>query len=316
MQRPDTAGESGAGRHLHAQWIDRTLPFTWKSTCTSTHGGLCKELPGALSSIRPTWLVDVKYQCLVATPANGPYVALSYVWGTQVTLNTTRSNLDSLQRRGSLSGSLATPIAKTIRDAMAVVVLMSERYLWVDTLCIVQDDASQKHSEMSNMALIYANASVTILAIQGDHANSGLPGFCGISEPRHLLQNIHTLDEETNVILSPVDTALYEVGIDNPVWASRGWTFQEHFFSRKRLIFDGNSIRWECASATWRESVELPSHLDRTHQVIGCESILQPKLPNLGGIGKIIYDYNQRQFSYPEDCLNGFAGISLASVPN
>lgn len=168
----------GTGRLLDPQWIDRDQLGSWKSACASRHGGLCQGFPdAALSSIRPIWLVDVQRQCLVKAPLNSSYVALSYVWGTQSTLNTTRNNLSRLQKDGSLADRLATPIARTIRDAMGIVELLSEQYLWVDTLCIVQDDNSEKHTEMSKMSMIYANASVTILAVQGENANSGLRGF-------------------------------------------------------------------------------------------------------------------------------------------
>ncbi|KJZ75642.1 hypothetical protein HIM_05105 [Hirsutella minnesotensis 3608] len=190
------------------------------------------------------------------------------------------------------------------------------RYLWIHSLYIVQDDDSQKRQEISNMTMIYANASVTLLAVQGVHANSGLRGFRGISEPRHLLQSVHHLDEEIKVVLTDAEAVFYEVGTDNPVWASRGWTFQERFFSRRRLIFDGDSIRWECASAIWREHAVLPSHLDRTRsEVIGCDAIMSPDLPYLSRLGFTLEDYNKREFTYPEDCLNAFAGISLIFSP-
>ncbi len=105
---------------------------------------------------------------------------------------------------------------------MGIVELLSERYLWVDTLCIVQDDDSKRHTEMSKMAMIYANASVTILAVQGEHVNSSLQGFRGISRPRQLHQSIHVWDDEIKLISTPIESQLYEAGTDNPVWTTRG----------------------------------------------------------------------------------------------
>lgn len=318
VKESDNQVGSIGGRILHPQWIDRDLPKLWKTTCTCLHEGLCKGFPDeTMSSIRPIWLVDVTRQCLVQAPEKCSYVALSYVWGDRATLKAVRNNVSRLQETGSLSmNHLATPIAKTIRDAMGVVGLLGERYLWVDTLCIVHDEELQKHTEMAKMAAIYGNASVTILAVQGEHANYGLRGFGDISEPRNLHQSVHSLGDEVRVVQNPIEPNYLELGIDNPVWESRGWTYQEHLFSRRRLIFDGDSVRWECAAAIWREHVELPSHLKpHYNQVIDCQSLFRPSIPGLTGLQSILQVYNKRNFTYPEDALNGFAGISFAISP-
>ncbi|KAL6900426.1 heterokaryon incompatibility domain-containing protein [Trichoderma evansii] len=280
----------GIGRLLNSQWIDQDQLGSWKSACASGHSGLCQGFPdAALSSIRPIWLV-----------CSTSYVALSYVWGNQPTLNTTGNNLSRLQKEGSLAEPLATPIARTIRDAMDIVELSSERYLWVDTLCIIQDDDSEKHSEMSKMAMIYVNSSVTILAVQGEHANSGLLGFRGISGPRQLHQSIHAWDDEIKLISTPIGSYTSEVETKNPFWATRGWTFQEQYFSRRSIIFGGDSIRWE---------------YKMKEGVIGCESIDKPQIPSLEHIGLVLKDYNKRNSTLPEDCLHAFEGISLVLSP-
>ena len=144
-----------------------------------------------------------------------------------------------LQRVGALSNM---PIAKTIQYAMGITELLDEKYLWVNNLCILQDDVSQKHIEMSKMAVIYANSAVAILAVEGRHANSGLKGFHGISEARNLCQSFHRLAEGTKIILFPMGLNQLELGTHQTDWEIRGWTYQEHFFSLKRLVFDGDSV--------------------------------------------------------------------------
>ena len=318
VKESDGLDKSTRGRILHPQWIDCNLPELWKSACTHLHNGLCKSFPDeALSSIRPIWLVDVTRQCLVPAPEKCSYVALSYVWGDQTALKASCSNMSRLQQTGSLLiNHLATPVARTIRDAMGVVKLLAERYLWVDTLCIVQDDESQKHTEMAKMAAIYANSSVTILAIQGEHANSGLRGFRDISEPRDLWQRVHSLREGVRVVQNALGPNYVELGINEPKWERRGWTFQEHLFSRRRLVFDGDSVRWECASAIWREHVELPSSFEpHFNDVISCQSMFRPSIPDLVGLQLILRIYNKRNFTYPEDSLNAFAGIAFSISP-
>jgi hypothetical protein len=196
---------------------------------------------------------------------------------------------------------------------MGVVELLAERYLWVDTLCIIQDDELQKHTEMAKMAAIYANASVTILAKQGEHADSGLRGFRDISEPRDLWQRVYSLGDGVSVVQNALGPDHIELGINESMWESRGWTYQEHLFSRRRLVFDGDSARWECAATIWREHVELPSNFEPYHNnVIHCQSLFNPSIPDLVGLQVILQVYNKRNFTYPEDALNAFAGISYS----
>jgi hypothetical protein len=128
------------------------------------HADLCKRFPDEfLSRIRPAWLVDVMRQCVIPAPENCSYVALNYVWGNQPTLKATAANMSQLQRVEALSNM---PIPKTIQDAIGVVDLLEERYLWVDTLCMIQDNESQKHAGMAKMSAIYANSALTILTVQ------------------------------------------------------------------------------------------------------------------------------------------------------
>ncbi|KAL4727904.1 hypothetical protein ACLX1H_004601 [Fusarium chlamydosporum] len=302
------------GRILHPQWIDNHLPSLWKSTCNHEHGNTCRKLLGkSLSTTRPTWLVDVDDGCLVPAPEDCSYVALSYVWGHIQTLHATQSSIQQLQEKGALYRELKTPIAATIVNAMGVVSLLGEKYLWVDTLCIVQDDSTQKHTEMAKMSGIYANASVTILAVQGDHANSGLRGFQGISLPRNLRQSVHRLEGGEIVTMHPLSHVSHDLGVDSPTWESRGWTYQENIFSERRLIFNGDSIRWECPSSVMSELVETLRHIEPTHFGIrGTQALFEPSIPDLYGLQLILRDYNSRAFTYPEDALNAFAGMAYS----
>ncbi|KAK0752817.1 heterokaryon incompatibility, partial [Schizothecium vesticola] len=95
------------------------------------------------------------------------YFALSYVWGADPEpLVSTVESIGLLCQPGSLeeSSELGRRLPKTIRDAMTVTRELGTRYLWVDRLCIVQDDPVQKPSLLAAMAAIYGNASVTLIA--------------------------------------------------------------------------------------------------------------------------------------------------------
>ncbi|KAF2259857.1 hypothetical protein CC78DRAFT_437421, partial [Lojkania enalia] len=99
------------------------------------------------------------------------YIALSYVWGGIKMLQTTLSNLKQLKRPGSLIRE-AGKLPQAILDAMDIAEALNERFLWVDSLCIIQDDAISKHSQISSMNIVYGQAALTLIAMDGENANS------------------------------------------------------------------------------------------------------------------------------------------------
>ncbi|KAK7212347.1 hypothetical protein V2G26_019525 [Clonostachys chloroleuca] len=79
-KRSDDPDDLIGGQILHRKWINTGFPAMRKESCTRLHGGLCKSNPvQTLSSMRPTWLVDIHKQCIIAAPDECSYVALSYV---------------------------------------------------------------------------------------------------------------------------------------------------------------------------------------------------------------------------------------------
>ena len=87
----------------------------------------------------------------------------------------TKSATDMFQPRGLTPHIVKIP--KTILDAIYFTEKISERYLWVDSLCIIQDDAEAKHHQIRRMDEIYSGATATIIAANGENANSRLPGL-------------------------------------------------------------------------------------------------------------------------------------------
>ncbi|ROW15151.1 hypothetical protein VPNG_03029 [Cytospora leucostoma] len=103
------------------------------------------------------------------------YVALSYVWGKgskQSRYVTTGSTILTHIRPGGLAAAWAK-LPRTIQDAILLVSRLGERYLWVDSLCIAQDNERAWENNAKAMHLIYGNAYFTICAADGD-AESGL----------------------------------------------------------------------------------------------------------------------------------------------
>jgi hypothetical protein len=124
-----------------------------------------------LDSPQVITLIDVQEGCLVDLSILNKYTALSYVWGQVPFLQATKAMDPALRRKGGLS---AFRIPKTIADAMALTHRLGIQYLWVDCLCIRQDDAKHKHNMIAMMDTIYASSVLTIVALQGSNPNAGI----------------------------------------------------------------------------------------------------------------------------------------------
>ena len=89
-------------------------------------------------------------------------MALSYVWGNSVQVTLEEKHALRLRTEGGLSDRYAD-IGTTIKDAMYLCERIGEQYLWVDGLCIKQDDEEDKARQISNMNQIYSCAFLTIV---------------------------------------------------------------------------------------------------------------------------------------------------------
>lgn len=157
----DEYPHSRRARILDPIWIDEGVILNWKYLCDKHHGTACEypEKLARMDAIQPTWLIDAVAGCLVPGREHSRFVTLSYVRGETVSFYSEKGNIDRLQESGVLSkGSVADKLPMTIKNAIDVVQLIGERYLWVDTLCIVQDDAETLQTELDSMARIYTTS--------------------------------------------------------------------------------------------------------------------------------------------------------------
>jgi hypothetical protein len=132
---PSRRGESSLSPSLIQQWL---------KDCEINHAMMCRLESDQKSS--SLILIEVVDNCLVAVPVETirRYFALSYVWGGIKMLQITMANLELLKRPGALLDHTVY-IPSLIRDAISLVPSLDEWYLWVVSLCIVQDDTAVKH---------------------------------------------------------------------------------------------------------------------------------------------------------------------------
>ncbi|KAF1835969.1 HET-domain-containing protein, partial [Decorospora gaudefroyi] len=210
----------------------------WVSECRVTHGTECSQ-----SDLPPDWslvdldtqnlvfyLIDVHRMCLaISTMKSAPaYVALSYRWGDpECSTQCRQSNLALMTVPGGLI-SKDVVLAPTIRDAITVTREVGFRYLWVDALCIVQDDYERKPTYLNLMGTVYARA-VLVLAILEGNADVGI---MGIGHDREVRDAINL---PTRSLIKRTPRIIGKDTFSDKTWATRGWTFQEGLFASKML---------------------------------------------------------------------------------
>lgn len=316
---------SVSGRLIHPL-CERGLLRQWIQSCRNWHGPNCYT-PGWSEVITPlakvkVRLIDVDQRCLVFAPAACRYIVLSYVWGRAKVLQTTRSNVAALHRVNGLDENFKD-IPTTIADSINLVAMIGERYLWIDSLCIVQDDPQEKHGQIANMDAIYGNAILTINAAAGQDANAGLPGIRPFS--RKVEQLI--LEYQPGRRLIAAQPILTDI-VDNSHWNTRAWTYQERFLSRRSLTFTDSHVFFQCQRVVWCEDVaaeekkiidyhqmedylpldwspERNEHMYKLHYALHVH-----KSTNWVEYLRTVEEYTPRMLSFDSDVLAAFAGMN------
>ncbi|KAK8023872.1 hypothetical protein PG993_011938 [Apiospora rasikravindrae] len=312
--RPNIPNHPGTARILDSHWIDLDLVKDWRSRCSRDHGDQCdKSTIGSARLVYPQWLINVVDGCVVPCPQDSPrFVTLSYTWGRTRHFRTTRSNIDDVQRPGALrNGHVASQIPQTIRDAIELTKALGEDWLWVDSLCIVQDDADAFHHQLRNMHHIYATSILTIIAKDGRDAEHGLRGLRGISSPRSITQSVASLAGGERVVMMKTDFDFPEASIFD--YDERMWTFQEQVFAKRRLIFTNGRVEWLCSCVNWDEHRLYHAEADRPSaraapDLYVSRGILM-RTPSLDGLCDVVRYFNQKVLGFDEDVFNAFSGL-------
>ncbi|KAF2688520.1 HET-domain-containing protein [Lentithecium fluviatile CBS 122367] len=248
----------------------------------------------------PTRLIDVQKMKLkpsakISLIGDRRYVALGHQWGTIPFFTLERDNLDIL----SNSGIRLPDLRRTFIDAIEVTRQLGVRYLWIDSLCIIQGEKGQSewHREAASMAQVYRNAIVTLAA---SNATSVYEGFFGKSQNAWL--NVVTPlgnSQGLNLLLSK--------GLQKPL-DRRAWVLQEHLLSPRTIHF-GDPVTWECREMTVKQTCDSLSILP---------SFSTPKVWTAGlrrrdclGLWKqLVAKYSDCLLTVPSDKLVAIGGLA------
>ncbi|KAI8931744.1 hypothetical protein NX059_011385 [Plenodomus lindquistii] len=231
------------------------LAAFWAKTCLAGHE-MCRPPKSAgAASFMPTRLLDVSNDAIriiesaheLEKSSDRNFVALSHCWGSVPIIRTLKENYEEHRR-----GIAPERLSKTFREAIHTTRKLGYRYIWIDSLCIKQDDGDDWAAEAATMCDVYQRATLTIAAA---HAPGG---DVGCFAKRDGLLNLPFYLEIPTYPITRVQFTSYgrtqELAGGDPALYGRAWVLQEQILSPRMLMFDGQQIKWECMSMHGSES--------------------------------------------------------------
>lgn len=226
------------------------------SRCVTSHES-CRSQQRGAGEFFPTRLLDVGSKAsdavrlvdsaTLSDHSDARYIALSHCWGLKpIRCMTTRANLEAQTREIAWSA-----LPATFRDVVLLSRRLGVRFVWIDSMCIIQRDREDWLREAGRMMHVYRHAYLTIGAAHAADSTEGL--FSKLKRKSQLrLGRVRLGRQECSLYaqLSLEDiTNPYLVHRTEPLF-KRAWTFQERIISPRILYFTGEELVWECYETT------------------------------------------------------------------
>lgn len=251
-------------------------------------------------------------------------MCLSHCWGQERPLMTTTKNISS-----HLEEIPWSTIPATFKDAILFGRKLDIRYIWIDSLCIIQDSSTDWEIESSKMADIYRNSHITIAATAAKDSRGGLD-TCHTRESSVKLRGRTASDKPYDICcqyaMAPMTSAgkdtpgrpiqhpissimtLEDYGGAIPVFPllTRGWVFQERLLSPRFLQCGRDELLWDCRESMHCECGQRPPDLPYNQVSIGMSDndLLAHKWR------KIVEFYCSLNLTYDTDKLPALSGLA------
>ena len=319
--RVTTALTAWTGDEAHLRTINR-----WIQNCEETHSVCRLEKSQKAGAFIPTRLINVSAANLpylttgvrVSDQKDRRYITLSHRWQNKDMPKLLVSNLHEF-----LEAIQINTLPAVFVDAIDMCRRLGVPFLWIDALCLIQDDAADCDLEIASMGEIYANAFMNIGATgASDRPGSGLytklnpvgrtPLYMKFQQGTEVFSRILHEPSATN-------------RINQSDLMSRGWVFQERLLSPRSIYMD-DLLGWECAQLVATEV--YPEGRIRLGSDEVWDYDLPFKVPSLlrsdaldtepGGVDyylrwlDLAQSFSTCQLTYDEDALPAISGLARA----
>lgn len=212
-------------------------------------------------------------------------------------------------------------LPKTFQDAVRTARELGLNYLWIDSLCIIQDDPEDWEREAVSMADIYGRATITITATSASNCMSGF--LQDLNRDDFSMIKLQLKAKTWDIYVRPSHNhdrfGFGKANSDSAVpLRSRAWAFQEYLLSPRSLQFGPTEMVWECNEHIKCEcgaGFQKPNNHSRTFMRIKAQyknlltagprdrAHLQEFWPTL------VRDYSSKKLTYDSDRLIALAGV-------
>lgn len=245
------------------------------------------DLPSRVLSITES-AGGISVRLVESQGLSGRYCSLSYCWGPRDKrpLQTTMTNYP--EHLTSIPWDSLPPL---FQDAIELTNSIGINYLWIDSLCILQDDRQDWLEESKKMALVYHRATLVIAAVDSEDSTQRLSKA---QRPEPLILRFPYSGDEIpaqgsyNIALG----ISMGYGVQGPL-RQRAWAFQEFYLARRKVLFTSEGIGWACVDCQAQERSQRDDlHLWETLDWLTC-----------------LHIYSTMRLTFATDRINALLGI-------
>jgi hypothetical protein len=299
----------------------------WITICETNHS----ECLGREEKLLPTRVIDVGDEkhdpfLSISNGRHGSWITLSHCWGGTQPVKTELSTLHDRSMKLPLE-----ELPPLFKDAVIVTRNLGYRYLWIDSLCIIQDSTDDWIRESANMGYVYSNCVLTIAAEASPNSTFGL--FQSPNEGRKpdLSRLVRTRCHSSEKCLQ--GQLFCDSRADISAMDSRGplsrrcWALQENVLAPRILRFAKQQVWWQCRGAQWNErwpsphqygsnawNIDLPLQINQGLLKSADKACFNNEtFEHLGLWYRLVNDYSARMITFETDKLPAISGVAKAA---
>ncbi|KAI1737170.1 HET-domain-containing protein [Xylaria scruposa] len=248
------------------------------------------------------------------------YATLSYCWGQSPRLKSTKNSIKEFEEAVP-----AELLPATYSEFIKIARALAIPYVWIDALCIIQDDEDEWQHEAARMGDIFQGSVLTIAAAQSSDTSAGCFPVTEQADPSNgALLRVRQQQTEKPDILARIYKGDFRSSVEDSIISGRGWTLQEQLLSPRIVYCMGNDVHWQCQTC-FRTQTGLEFNAAEAFafnlQILApfANPTVEEYRQSYANIWyRIVINYGKRLFTYKTDRVPAIAGIMkhMASVLN
>ncbi|KAL6918218.1 hypothetical protein FSST1_009713 [Fusarium sambucinum] len=279
----------------------------WLSNCSTHHQHSVNNI------IKPTRLLRYEHEkgkvsLCTSIISDIHYVALSHCWGSAQPLTLNNDTKNQLEE-----GLPLEAFPKTFKDAFSLIHQLGIPYIWIDSLCILQDDNDDWVRESARMCDVYGNAYLTIAASRAENCSEG---FLGPREgPEYRYIPFYRDGMHDNIAICPMSVRRIShliniMDLDGEPLSKRAWALQERYLSPRTVHFANDQMYFECRSGFHPQDNHMEIGDSEPDFKIHRKATAKDNDKLEDAWGPIVSRYTQRYITVESDKLPAIGGLA------